>query len=149
MKSPLSIIAAFCAILLAGCYSMDVASNEALRKSGTTDGTGNEQIEHVLVSNYGWYLFNCIPIACGNTNTDPRLPWVIFRNDVTMEKIQSRFMAYVNGMKKNVKDLAYTSYDSVMLEIPGSNIPVPIPYLLTYRELQLSGVLTDRKEAAE
>ena len=125
------------ALSMAGCFSIE---------RGLVRATGEE---HVLTSNYGWYLFNCIPIACGNTNTDPMLPWVIFRNDVTMEKIQSRFMAYVNGMKKNVKDLAYTSYDSVMLEIPGSNIPVPIPYLLTYRELQLSGVLTDRKETAE
>ena len=58
-------------------------------------------------------------------------------------------MGYVNGMRKDAKNLTYTSYDSVMFEIPGSNIPVPIPYLLTYREIQLSGVLIGKKETAK
>ena len=40
-----------------------------------------------------------------------------------------------------VEDLAYTTRESVMLEIPGINTTLPIPYLLTYREVQLSGVL--------
>ena len=125
------------ALFLAGCFSIE---------RGQVRTTGEE---HILVSNYGWYLFNCIPLASGNTNPDPIFPWVIFRNDVTMEKVQTRFMGYVNGMKKDAKNLTYTSYDSVMFEIPGSNIPVPIPYLLTYREIQLSGVLIDKKETAK
>ena len=125
------------ALCLAGCFSIE---------RGHIWTTGEE---HILASNYGWYLFDFIPLACGNTNTAPLMPWVIFRNDVTMGKVQTRFMEYVNGMKKDVKNLTYTSYDSVMFEIPGSNSPVPIPYLLTYREIQLSGVLVDKKESVK
>ena len=36
-----------------------------------------------------------------------------------------------------------------MLEIPGINLPLPIPYLLTYREIQLSGVLEEPSDGAE
>lgn len=126
--------AALLCILISGCFSID---------RGTVKTTGQE---HILASNYGWYLFNIIPLACGNTSDDPLLPWVIFRNDVTMQKIQHRFMKYVNAVGAKADNLTYATYDSVMFEIPGSNIPIPIPYLFTYREIQLSGVLTSWKE---
>jgi hypothetical protein len=29
----------------------------------------------------------------------------------------------------------------VLFEIPGTDFPIPLPYILTYREIQLSGVL--------
>ena len=68
------------AAALAGCFSLETARIN-------TNGR-----EHVLASNYGWYLFHCIPLACGNASKDPWFPWVLFRDDVTLDKIQSRFM---------------------------------------------------------
>lgn len=125
-----------CATLgLTGCFSLDsgrfVRSNE----------------EHVLVSNYGWYLFHYFPIACGNAEKNGWLPWTLFRNDVKMDKIQGRFMDYAGDRK--ARDLAYTTTESVMLEIPGINLPLPIPYLLTYREIQLSGVLEPESKSSQ
>ena len=126
----LIIIAFLCATFcLTGCFSIE---------SGTF---ARAHSEHVLVSNYGWYLFHFIPVACGNASEDRWLPWAMFRDDVTMEKIQTRFMNYAeqNGGVTNVHNLAYTTRQSVMLELPGLDLPLPIPYLLTYRETQLSG----------
>ncbi|MGN0875800.1 MAG: hypothetical protein ACI4TC_00855 [Kiritimatiellia bacterium] len=120
---------------LTGCFSLE---RGAIRTTGQ---------EHVHVSNYGWYLFHCIPLACGNASTGAWTPWVIFRNDVTMDKVQGRFMSYANGQGCDVSDLGYVTNESVMLNIPGINAPLPIPYLLTYREIQLSGVLTPRSAA--
>ena len=115
---------------LTGCFTID--HGNLLR----TDE------EHVLVSNYGWYLFNVIPIACGNANENRWLPWVMFRDDVKMDKIQRRFMMHAaDEGREQMRNLAYTNYESVMFEIPGVNFPLPIPYVLTYREIQLSGVL--------
>ena len=114
---------------LTGCFSLDHG-----RFVRTPE-------EHVLVSNYGWYLFHYFPLACGNASKDRWLPWVMFRNDVQMDKIQGRFMDYAGDRKAH--DLAYTTTESVMLHIPGLNLPLPVPYLLTYREIQLSGVLED------
>lgn len=116
-------------ICLTGCFSLDTA---VLPKTGD---------EHVMVSNYGWFLFKRIPLACGNSSRDRILPWVLFRNDVTMKKIQQRFMDHARGSGKTASDLNYYTSDSVMFEVPGLNFPLPIPYLLTFKEIQLSGVL--------
>ena len=106
--------------------------------------------EHVLVTNYGWYLFHFIPIACGNASLDAWTPWVLFRDDVTLDKVQGRFMLHARGEGCTAEDMIYETRESVMLEIPGLNTPLPIPYLLTYREIQLSGMLTkDKAEGAK
>lgn len=132
MKLLLAIVSA---VVMTGCFSIE---------KGVISSTGEE---HVLVSNYGWYLFHFIPIACGNAEEDALTPWVLFRNDVTMDKIQGRFIDYSNS-KKNVtpENLSYTTHESVLFELPGSNIPIPLPYILSYKEIQLSGVLATEKE---
>ena len=122
----LSIGAAAC---LAGCFTLDSADVHA---------TGEE---HACVGNRGWYLFNLIPLACGNAADEPVMPWIFFRNDVTMDKIQKRFMDYANFYGKKPTDLTYHIEESVLFEIPGTDFPVPVPYLLTYKEIQLSGTL--------
>ena len=126
------ICSAVCAAAcLTGCFTID--RGNLLRT--------NE--EHMLVSNYGWYLFHFIPVACGNASKDRWTPWVHFRDDVTLDKIQGRFLTTAESLGYDkVENLAYTTRESVMLEIPGLNVPLPIPYLLTYREIQLSGVLS-------
>ena len=127
----------FAALGLAGCFSIERAP--LLRT--------NE--EHVLVSNYGWYLFHFIPVACGNANENRWTPWVHFRDDVTMDKVQRRFMMLADDPDKEIRNPTYTTYESVMLEIPGLNLPLPVPYLLTYREIQLSGIISKKKPEEE
>ena len=58
-----------------------------------------------------------------------------------MEKLQSRLMNEAAARNREVENLVWNNYDSVLFEIPGLSIPIPIPYLLTYREMQLSGEL--------
>lgn len=118
---------------LSGCFSMDYTVSPA---------TGNE---HVLVSNYGWKLFNCIPLACGNA-TDPMSagycgPWAFFRDDVTMDKVQKRLTDLAAAHGKKPANLFYHNYDTVFISIPFTDVPIPIPYVVCYREIQLSGVL--------
>ena len=135
MRKMTGIAVALAAMCLAGCFSLEKARVKSIDK------------EHVLVSNYGWYLFHFIPIACGNASLDAWTPWVFFRDDVTLDKVQGRFMLHAKGEGCTAEDMIYETKESVMLEIPGLNTPLPIPYLLTYREIQLSGLLT--KEKAE
>ena len=118
------------ALLFAGCFSIETANVKS---------TGQE---HILVSNYGWYLFDVVPILCGNASYDAFLPMMLFRNDVTMDKIQKRFFTYADEHGKAASDLVYSNREQVLFEFPGSNISIPLPYLLTYREMQLSGVLS-------
>lgn len=118
---------------LTGCFSLD---------SATSPASGNE---HILVTNYGWQLFNCIPLVCGNAKdpTDPSYggPVAFFRDDVTMDKIQDRLMSHAARHGKTPTDLSYHNYDTIFISIPTINVSIPIPYIICYREIQLSGVL--------
>ena len=58
-------------------------------------------------------------------------------------------MSYARSKKANVNDLIATHNEKVFLEIPGSEIPVPMPFLLCYQEVQLSGVLTLPRKTAD
>lgn len=125
-------------LLLTGCFSLETAT---LTKCGE---------ENVLVTNYGWYLFNMLPLATGNAAEKAVSPTVLFRNDVTMDKVQQRAQRYADSKGKRLEDLAYHNHSSVMFNIPGTDFPMPIPYVLTFREIQLSGVLkTSACEKAE
>ena len=141
MRTLLSTVAAICAILHTGCYSMDVASNEALRKSGMTDGVKTDPIEHVLVSNYGWYLFNCVPVVCGNATPGESFPWKFFSDHVNPVLLHDRMMQYANTKNADIKNLLLSRDEKVFFDIPGSDIPCPIPFFICYHEVQISAVL--------
>lgn len=125
----LSILSMFCVLFTSGCFTIDSA----------TPQSSNE--EHVVVRNYGWKLFYVIPIVCGNANKNAWFPWAFFRDDVTMNKIQSRFMHYAASKGKNAINLEYRNYDTVMFALPLMEFSIPIPYFLCYNEIQLSGSL--------
>ena len=124
---------------------MEVASNSALHNSVSSNGT-EKPIEHALVTNYGWYLFNCAPLVCGNASPGGTFPWSFFSDQVNPEIVHNRLMEYAASRDANVEELVASYDEKVFLEIPGSEIPVPIPFLLCYREVQASGVLVERKK---
>lgn len=117
--------------VLSGCYTLDA----------TTSCENGEH--HIVVSNFGWRLFYGIPLCCGNArNAGPyHAPWVLFRDDVKMDIIQKRFMEYAAQFDGEVGDLTYVNKESVLFNVPFTQIPFPIPYIFCYREIQLSGVV--------
>ena len=129
--------------MLAGCYSMDIASNSALDGHGEKTSRNSE---HVVVSNYGWYLFDCLPLACGNTNHKALFPWVFFSNQVSSSLLHDRMMEYATERNATVKELTFFRDEQVFFNVPGTQFPIPIPYVLCFREVQFSGVLTPRAE---
>ena len=134
---------------------MDIASNAALDRSiaqtnvtqvVTAGETPSRHVEHVVVSNYGWYLFNFIPLACGNTTPKSFFPWAFFSDQVSSRLLHDRMMSYASSSKANVKELAFFRDEQVFFNIPGTKFPVPIPYVLCFREIQFSGVLVPRQQ---
>ena len=115
-------------MFLFGCFSLESAKSPG-------------QTRHMVVRNYGWFLFHYIPLATGNASENPWIPWAFFRNDVTLDKIQGRFMKHAEEMHMEPKDLMWSIDADVLFDVPGTSFPMPIPYVLTYREMQLSGVL--------
>ena len=120
----------FCAAAcLTGCFSIH---------SAQVPGEGNE---HLVVHNYGWYLFGQIPVGCGNATPNALIPFVVFRDDVKMDIIQGTYLKYASEKEKTPTNLAYDVKEDVMFTVPILGYSIPVPYLLTYREVQLSGVL--------
>jgi hypothetical protein len=126
----LTLLAGLCLLAgTAGCFSVDSA----------VGGVSGE--EYVVVRNYGWKAFKFIPLVSGNATENAWFPWAVLRDDITMDKIQKRFMDHAGKRGKTPVNLKYTDYDTVMFNLPLVQYPLPIPYLLCYREIQLSGTL--------
>lgn len=147
MRQIVQMVSLASSIMLAGCFSMDIATTNSLKKSALSPEDGSPK-EHVVVSNYGWYLFNCIPLACGNATPGASFPWKIFSNQVTSGILHDRMMAHAAALNADIKDLAFFRDEKVIFDLPGTDFPIPIPYVLCYREIQFSGTLTQRKVPA-
>ena len=101
-------------MLLSGCMSTEVSTSE-------TCGT-----RHIVVTDYGWKLFNCIPL---------------FRSDITTKRVQAELAAEAEKRGAVATDLVYHNNDTVMFDLPLVGFSIPIPYIVCYKEIQLSGVL--------
>ena len=110
-------------LCLAGCFTVDTAR--------VKPGDG----EHVVMNNYGWKFFDWIPLCCGNASEKASVGFALFRDDVTHEKIQARFETYANG--RTVECPVYDVNDTKFISLFG----IPIPYLITYKEITLSGTV--------
>ena len=82
--------------------------------------------EHIFVNDYGWKLFNWLPI---------------FRSDITLERIQKELMDESNRRGKVATDLTYHVIVRVSFDVPLLVVTLPIPYIICYHSVQLSGVL--------
>jgi hypothetical protein len=145
MKDTASSFALACIAMafLAGCFSMDVATTSSLKKSALSPEDGRP-MEHIVVANYGWFLFNWIPIACGNARPGASFPWRFFSNHVDSALLHDRMMSHAAAKNADVRDLVFTRDEKVIFDLPSTDIPLPIPYILCFREIQFSGVLTQR-----
>ena len=60
MKTILILLSVGGLLLTAGCFSLETtplgdASNQSIQLHGDTE----QATEHVVISNFGWYFFNC------------------------------------------------------------------------------------------
>jgi len=108
---------------LAGCFSVETARVKP------------SNAEHVVMNNWGWKLFDWIPLVSGNATEGAFVETAFFRDDVTFEKLQTRFEKYANG--REIDCLVFTPVDYQVFVIYG----IPIPYIFTYKEYTLSGTL--------
>ena len=99
---------------LGGCMTLDHATSKV---------TGDE---NVVVSDYGWRLFNVVPL---------------FRPEITHERVQKKLLDYAAERGKYAEGLVYNDYETVMFNIPTLSFTIPVPYILCYQKVQVSGVL--------
>lgn len=101
------------ALCLAGCMSTEVEPSAV---------TG---VEHFTIHDYGWKLFDCIPL---------------FRSDITVESVQKELAEVAAKRGKTPEGLVYHNRNDIFLELPLLGTALPIPYIICYHEVQLSGV---------
>ena len=145
MKKILILLSIGGLLLTAGCFSLETtplgdASNQLIQLHGDTE----QATEHVVISNFGWYFFNRWPIVCGNAHVDRWAPWRFFRNDVDENVLQHRLMDYASARECNVADLHIFNNAEVLMSIGVGGVALPLPYVISYRELQYSCSLTRR-----
>lgn len=114
MKSRVLFLGICATLCLTGCLSTEVSKSEVCG------------IEHITVRDYGWKFLNWIPV---------------FRSDITLDRVQKALFDEAKKRGKTPANLTYRTNDEVMFSIPILYIPIPIPYLICYHEIQLSGVL--------
>ncbi|MBP5510948.1 MAG: hypothetical protein J6Z49_08525 [Kiritimatiellae bacterium] len=133
------------AFLLSGCVMVEKTSRNDLRgfEIVGSDGRGEE---HIVISNYGFYLFNCIPIVTGNA--DPLNPTgtTLFSDEVTLDKIQRVLMQEVKQRKCQVTNIQplceSTCYFSAIPYI-GNTLGI-----FWYKTAQVSATLVNPAESS-
>lgn len=123
MKKLSIVVLACVSLCLTGCFTTDSAKSKV-------DGC-----EYAFVNNYGWKFFDWIPLVCGNATPDATFKMAFFRDDVTVEKLQASFVRHANG--RLIEDPVFDVNDLPYITVFG----IPIPYLITYKEITLSGTI--------
>ncbi len=104
---------------------------------------GGTPVEHVVIANNGWYLFNVLPLACGNAREDAWCKWRFFSDEVNLDKLHNRLTRHAAQKGCMVEGLNVFNAEQVLpLSISVAGFNVPIPYLICYQDIQLSCVFT-------
>ena len=101
-KSPLrkALATAPAALLLlaAGCFSLETAPFPADADSRIRlHASSGEPVEHIVVANDGWFLFNVWPLASGNPNVNSWFPFRLFKDCVHEDILQDRLTHYAKA----------------------------------------------------
>ena len=123
----------FAAISLAGCFSVEVASSPVL---------GDEVKRHVIVDNYGWYLFGALPLVCGNENLESWCPISIFCDEVNPQVAYGKVKCLSEREGCEIGNFHLVDDNDVMFEF--YSIPVPIPWIVVRKEVSLSAYLVKK-----
>ena len=100
-----------------------------------------EILEHYHVHNYGWYLFNTFPIVCGETDRKHQGDVAFFSDQVRTDIMTNIFNDRVRETGSRPACVVTHNMDLVTFEIPGVSFPLILPYIICYREIQMSGLL--------
>ena len=152
MKVKPYLAAAAAAVLAAasGCVSIDRCGADTLGALSVR-GTDARPVEHIVVSNFGYYLFNMFPLVTGNANQERWFPCRFFSDHVKLPKMQSLLAAEVqrhHGIE--IAELA-SHYDAAPCFSVSLDPKSLLGLFFCYREVQLSAVLVEPagEEAAD
>jgi hypothetical protein len=131
-----------------GCYSLHTASTPELAACSLA-GEDGEILEHVFIQNSGWFLFERLPLICGNVDETSLCPWTFFSNETDLAAVEGQLAKRVRKLNARVVQENVINAATTLMSIPGSNIAFSVPYLICRRETQISAVLMRRDEKGD
>ena len=138
-----SSLVVFAVCVLGGCYSMHTASSPDFMAC-TFAAEKGAILEHVYVQNNGWFLFERLPLICGNIDDEAMLPWTFFCNETDIAAVESKLLQRARSKDARIVHENVINSGTTLLSIPASNIALSIPYFICRRETQISAVLMQR-----
>jgi hypothetical protein len=126
-----------------GCYSLHTASTPELAACSLAAEDG-QILEHVFIQNSGWFLFERLPLICGNVDEQSPWPWTFFANETDLAAVEAQLAAHAQKMNACVVQENVINAATTLMSIPGSNVAFSVPYLICRRETQISAVLMRR-----
>ena len=131
----MKIVRGIAVLLLAGtcgCFSVDVAESPVL---------GERSGGHAVVCNYGWTLFGCVPLVCGNEKLGSWCPLTFFKDEIRPELAHAKLIALAKERGCDLADLNLMGDNDVLFDAWFA----PVPWVLVYKETNLSANLVKRK----
>lgn len=113
---------------LVGCYTVE--SGKAPR------ACGENVDEHVIAYNYGWNLFGCIPIVCGNANTDSWCPFTFFKDEVTHDAVLGGLKRHAAERNSRLSEVTCLDDKTVFFDFYYA----PLPWIIQYKEVNYSAM---------
>ena len=125
-------VAGLLSAILCGCFSVDVVESPVL---------GERSGGHAVVCNYGWTLFGCVPLVCGNENADSWCPLTFFKDEIRPELAHGKLVDLAESRGCDIEDLNLMGDNYVLFDAWYA----PVPWVLVYKETNISANLVKRR----
>lgn len=122
-----------------GCYSIHVATSPDFSNCRIAAEDGRIPTAHMLVQNDGWFLFDRIPIICGNSDVESWCPWTLFKDEVSMEYVQKVIVNRAKERGERILQMNAINNNATLMAIPGTE-GLSVPYIICHHGTQLSVV---------
>ncbi len=120
------------AALMGGCFSVETAKVPM-------PASGADEI-HVTSVNYGWDLFACLPIVCGNDNFDSWCPFTFFKDEVKSELAMAKVRKVAAEKDMEIRNVQMWTDRDIFFDC----YYVVVPWVIQYHETNVSAVLVKR-----
>ncbi len=122
------------ALVCSGCFTLDCAESPLLAPDADA---------HVVVRNYGWNLFGFIPLVCGNADVESIWGSTFFKDEVTLEIAHGVLSRHAAAGGREIRDVVALD-DRQALFVPFSISYIPIPWIVQYKEVNVSATLAPK-----
>ena len=117
-----------------GCFTLDRAESPLLAPDAEA---------HVIVRNYGWFLFGSVPLVCGNADVESIWGSTFFMNEVTLDVAHGVLAQHAAAGGREIRDVVALD-DRQALFVPFSISYIPIPWIVQYKEVNVSATLAPK-----